>query len=241
MRQIVLDTETTGLNPRTGDRIIEVGCVEIRNRMLTGNNFHRYINPERDSHEEALAVHGLTTEFLSDKPKFHEIVEELRAYIDGAEVVIHNAPFDLGFLDHEFTMLGHKPFTQHCSGVIDTLVHAKELHPGKRNSLDALCERYGISNAHRKLHGALLDAELLADVYLAMTRGQNTLTMDLDDEAVVAGGALDVVALAEVLVVRADADESAAHEALLDGLDKQNKGPSVWRAYAVVEENTIGT
>jgi DNA polymerase-3 subunit epsilon len=241
MRQIVLDTETTGLNPRTGDRIIEVGCVEIRNRMLTGNNFHRYINPERDSHEEALAVHGLTTEFLSDKPRFHEIVEELRAYIDGAEVVIHNAPFDLGFLDHEFTMLGLKPFTQHCSGVIDTLVHAKELHPGKRNSLDALCDRYGISNAHRKLHGALLDAELLADVYLAMTRGQNTLTMDLDDDAVVAGGALDVVALADVLVVRADAEECAAHEALLDGIDKQNKGPSVWRACAAVEENTIGT
>jgi DNA polymerase-3 subunit epsilon len=241
MRQIVLDTETTGLNPRTGDRVIEVGCVEIRNRMLTGNNFHRYINPERDSHEEALAVHGLTTEFLSDKPKFHEIVEELRAYIDGAEVIIHNAPFDLGFLDHEFRMLGLKTFTEHCGGVVDTLIHAKELHPGKRNSLDALCERYGISNAHRKLHGALLDAELLADVYLAMTRGQNSLSMDLDVEAVVEGGALDVVALAEVLVVGPSAEELAAHEELLNGLDKQMKGPSVWRAYAVVQENTIGT
>jgi len=154
MRQIVLDTETTGLNPRTGDRIIEVGCVEIVNRKLTGNNFHRYINPERDSDEAALAVHGLTTEFLSDKPKFAEIVEELREYVQGAEVIIHNAPFDLGFLNHEFQRLGLPPFTSHCSGVIDTLVQAKELHPGKRNSLDALCDRYEISNAHRKLHGA---------------------------------------------------------------------------------------
>ncbi|HZX25994.1 MAG TPA: DNA polymerase III subunit epsilon [Telluria sp.] len=241
MRQIVLDTETTGLNPRTGDRIIEVGCVEIRNRMLTGNNFHRYINPERDSHEDALAVHGLTTAFLSDKPKFAEIVEELRAYIDGAEVIIHNAPFDLGFLDHEFRLLGLKPFSAHCSRVIDTLVNAKELHPGKRNSLDALCDRYGISNAHRKLHGALLDAELLADVYLAMTRGQNSLTMDVDVEAVVEGGLLDTVALAEIVVVRADADEINAHEALLDGLDKQVKGTSVWRAYAKEKEIAPGT
>jgi DNA polymerase-3 subunit epsilon len=234
MRQIVLDTETTGLNPRTGDRIIEVGCVEIRNRKLTGNNFHRYINPERDSHEEALAVHGLTTEFLSDKPRFAEIVHELRAYIDGAEVVIHNAPFDLGFLDHEFRTLGLPSFTEHCSSVIDTLVHAKELHPGKRNSLDALCDRYGISNAHRKLHGALLDAELLADVYLAMTRGQNTLGMELEDEVVAEGAGLAAVALAEVLVVRAASAELAAHEELLNGLDKQVKGTSVWRAYQQV-------
>ncbi|TFW11285.1 DNA polymerase III subunit epsilon [Massilia arenosa] len=241
MRQIVLDTETTGLNPRTGDRIIEVGCVEIRDRKLTGNNFHRYINPERDSHEEALAVHGLTTEFLRDKPKFCDVVHELRAYIDGAEVIIHNAPFDLGFLDHEFKLLGLPTFTSHCSGVIDTLVNAKELHPGKRNSLDSLCERYGISNAHRKLHGALLDAELLADVYLAMTRGQNSLTMDMAVEAAVEGGLLEAVALADVLVLCASAEEEAAHQELLNGLDKQIKGTSVWRSYAVSEEISNGT
>jgi len=233
MRQIVLDTETTGLNPRTGDRVIEVGCVEIFNRKLTGNNFHRYINPERESDEAALAVHGLTTEFLSDKPKFHEIAEELRQYIDGAEVIIHNAPFDLGFLNHEFTRIGMKPFVQHCSGVIDTLVNAKELHPGKRNSLDALCDRYDISNAHRKLHGALLDSELLADVYLAMTRGQNTLTMDVAVEASSIGAVLDEAPLGEIIVVAASADELAAHDAVLAGLDKNVKGNCVWRNYAV--------
>ena len=232
MRQIVLDTETTGLNPRTGDRIIEVGCVEIVNRKLTGNNFHRYINPERDSDEAALAVHGLTTEFLSDKPKFHEIAEELRAYIQGAEVIIHNAPFDLGFLNHEFARLGLPPFVEHCSNVIDTLVQAKELHPGKRNSLDALCDRYEISNAHRKLHGALLDSELLADVYLAMTRGQNSLTMDVEVEAAAGGGLLEAVPLGEIIVVAASADELAIHEEVLAGLDKNVKGSCVWRNYS---------
>ena len=232
MRQIVLDTETTGLNPRTGDRIIEVGCVEIFNRKLTGNNFHRYINPERESDEGALAVHGLTTEFLSDKPKFKEIAEELREFIAGAEVIIHNAPFDLGFLNHEFTRLGMRPFVEHCSGVIDTLVQAKELHPGKRNSLDALCDRYEISNAHRKLHGALLDSELLADVYLAMTRGQNSLTMDVEVEAAAIGDVLDAVPLGEIIVVSASAVEVAAHDALLLGLDKNVKGQCVWRNYS---------
>jgi DNA polymerase-3 subunit epsilon len=232
MRQIVLDTETTGLNPRTGDRVIEVGCVELVNRMLTGNNFHRYINPERDSEEGALAVHGLTTEFLSDKPRFHEIAEELRDYIRGAEVIIHNAPFDLGFLNHEFTRLGIPTFTSHCSGVIDTLVNAKEMHPGKRNSLDALCDRYGVSNAHRKLHGALLDAELLADVYLSMTRGQNSLSMDVEEEVSGDGALLDAVPLGEVIVLRADESEAAAHESLLTGLDKAVKGTCVWHSYA---------
>ena len=232
MRQIVLDTETTGLNPRTGDRVIEIGCVEIVNRKLTGNNFHRYINPERDSDEAALAVHGLTTEFLSDKPKFHEIAEELRAYIQGAEVIIHNAPFDLGFLNHEFARLGLPPFVEHCSNVIDTLVQAKELHPGKRNSLDALCDRYEISNAHRKLHGALLDSELLADVYLAMTRGQNSLTMDVEVEAAAGGGLLEAVPLGEIIVVAASADELAIHEEVLAGLDKNVKGSCVWRNYS---------
>jgi DNA polymerase-3 subunit epsilon len=232
MRQIVLDTETTGLNPRTGDRVIEVGCVELKNRMLTGNNFHRYINPERDSEEGALAVHGLTTEFLRDKPKFAEIANELRDYIAGAELIIHNAPFDLGFLNHEFKLLGLPTFTEHCSGVIDTLVNAKELHPGKRNSLDALCDRYGVSNAHRKLHGALLDAELLADVYLSMTRGQNSLSMDLEVETAGEGGMLEAVALAEIVVLAASAEELAEHEALLGGLDKAVKGTCVWRNYA---------
>jgi DNA polymerase-3 subunit epsilon len=232
MRQIVLDTETTGLNPRTGDRVIEIGCVEIFDRKLTGNNFHRYINPERDSDEAALAVHGLTTEFLSDKPKFHEIVEELREFVKDAEIIIHNAPFDLGFLNHEFERIGLPPFVDHCGGVIDTLVHAKELHPGKRNSLDALCDRYGISNAHRKLHGALLDSELLADVYLAMTRGQNMLSMDVEIEESGGGALLEAVPLGEIIVVSAAADELAEHDAVLAALDKGVKGECVWRKYS---------
>ena len=233
MRQIVLDTETTGLNPRTGDRVIEIGCVEIFNRKLTGNNFHRYINPERDSDEAALAVHGLTTEFLRDKPKFHEIAEELREFVKDAEVIIHNAPFDLGFLNHEFERLGLPPFVSHCSNVIDTLVHAKELHPGKRNSLDALCDRYGISNAHRKLHGALLDSELLADVYLAMTRGQNTLSMDMDaDDAAGGPQLLEAGPLGEIVVLAAAADELAEHDNILAALDKGVKGECVWRKYS---------
>jgi DNA polymerase-3 subunit epsilon len=233
MRQIVLDTETTGLNPRTGDRVIEVGCVELLNRKLTGNNFHRYINPERDSDEAALAVHGLTTEFLRDKPRFHEIAEELREYVQGAEVIIHNAPFDLGFLNHEFERLGLPSFAEHCTGVIDTLVNAKEMHPGKRNSLDALCDRYGISNAHRKLHGALLDSELLADVYLAMTRGQNSLSMDVEVEAVVAGGMIEAGPLGEIIVLAPSSDEIDAHEQVLAGLDKGVKGECVWRKYSL--------
>lgn len=232
MRQLVLDTETTGLNPRTGDRIVEVGCVEIFNRKLTGNNFHRYINPERDSDEAALAVHGLTTEFLSDKPKFHEIAHELRDFVQGAEIIIHNAPFDLAFLNHEFERIGLPPFVEHCTGVIDTLVHAKELHPGKRNSLDALCDRYGISNAHRKLHGALLDSELLADVYLAMTRGQNTLSMDVEVETGAGGIVLEAGPLGEILVLSASADELAEHDNVLAALDKGMKGECVWRKYS---------
>ena len=233
MRQIVLDTETTGLNPRTGDRVIEIGCVELVNRQLTGNNFHRYINPERDSEEGALAVHGLTTEFLSDKPKFAEIVDELRDYVGGAEVIIHNAPFDLGFLNAEFERLKLPSFNQHIDSVIDTLIQAKEMHPGKRNSLDALCDRYGVSNTHRKLHGALLDAELLADVYLAMTRGQNSLSMDLGvDDAATGSEHAVTLPLADIIVLAATADELAAHEALLDGLDKAVKGSCVWRATA---------
>ena len=234
MRQIILDTETTGLNPRSGDRIIEIGCVEMINRRLTGNNLHFYINPERDSEEGALAVHGLTTEFLSDKPKFAEISAELLDYLSGAEIIIHNAPFDVGFLDAEFARLGVPPFRQHVAEVIDTLVQAKSMYPGKRNSLDALCDRYGISNSHRVLHGALLDAELLAEVYLAMTRGQNSLTIDLEVEETAAQGDAGLVAgaLAEVLVMCASEEEVAAHELVMNGLDKEVRGSCIWRSLA---------
>ena len=236
MRQIVLDTETTGLNPRSGDRVIEIGCVEMVNRRLTGNNLHCYINPERDSEEGALAVHGLTTEFLSDKPKFAEVSAELLDYISGAEIIIHNAPFDIGFLDVEFGRLGLPPFLKHVHGVIDTLVQAKSMYPGKRNSLDALCDRYGISNSHRVLHGALLDAELLAEVYLAMTRGQNSLTIDLhvEEHSADSDEGLAGAALADVLVVRAEAGELEAHELLLNSLDKEVRGTCIWRMQAAV-------
>lgn len=235
MRQIVLDTETTGLNPRSGDRIIEIGCVELVNRQLTGNNFHVYINPERDSEEGALAVHGLTTEFLSDKPKFAEVADELRDYISGAEIIIHNAPFDVGFLDAEFGRLNVSCFADHVGKITDTLVQAKEMHPGKRNSLDALCDRYGVSNAHRALHGALLDAELLAEVYLAMTRGQNSLTIDLhiDDAVLSDGSTAEAVPMPEIIVLAASADELAEHEIMVKSLDKEVKGSCLWRTLTV--------
>jgi DNA polymerase-3 subunit epsilon len=238
MRQIVLDTETTGLNPNSGDRIIEIGCVELVNRQLTGNNFHSYINPERDSEEGALAVHGLTTEFLSDKPRFAEIAKELRDYVQGAEIIIHNAPFDLAFLNAEFARLGFSHFKGDVAGVTDTLVLAKEMYPGKRNSLDALCDRYEISNTHRVLHGALLDAELLAEVYLAMTRGQNSLTIDLEVSETISVGdaAIEIASMAEIIVLQATEDELVEHEALLDKLDKEVKGTCVWRAVPAVPE-----
>jgi DNA polymerase-3 subunit epsilon len=234
MRQIVLDTETTGLNPRSGDRIIEIGCVELVNRRLTGNNFHCYINPERDSEEGALAVHGLTAEFLSDKPKFAEIADELRDYILGAEVIIHNAPFDVGFLDAEFSRVNAPRFAEQVGKILDTLVQAKEMHPGKRNSLDALCDRYGISNAHRALHGALLDAELLAEVYLAMTRGQNNLTIDLgaDEISIADVDHADTAMTAAMIVVQATTEELAAHETVVLSLDKEVRGQCIWRQAA---------
>jgi len=240
MRQIILDTETTGLNARTGDRIIEIGGVELVNRRLTGNNMHFYVNPERDSDPGALAVHGLTTEFLSDKPKFAEIADQLRDYLSGAELIIHNAPFDLGFLEAEFALLGLPPFKEHYGGVIDTLVQAKAMFPGKRNSLDALCDRFGISNAHRTLHGALLDSELLAEVYLAMTRGQESLVIDMLGEtpaAAAAAGAGNVVSFEALTlpVLAADDEEIKAHQAVLDELDKALKGTSVWRREPVPE------
>jgi DNA polymerase III subunit epsilon len=238
MRQLVLDTETTGLNARTGDRIIEIGCVELMNRRLTGNNLHFYVNPERDSDPGALAVHGLTTDFLSDKPKFAEIAAQLREFIADAELIIHNAPFDIGFLDAEFSQLGLPRVTELCGGVIDTLVQAKQMFPGKRNSLDALCDRFGISNAHRTLHGALLDSELLAEVYLSMTRGQESLVIDMLGEMPSAGGALSPrIALddLQLTVLVASAEELTEHAAVLDQLDKAVKGTSVWRLETVVE------
>lgn len=239
MRQIVLDTETTGLNARSGDRIIEIGCVELLNRQVTGNNLHMYINPERDSEEGALAVHGLTTEFLSDKPKFAQISNEFIDYVRDAEIIIHNATFDVGFLDAEFKLLGLPPFKEHVGNVIDSLQMAKEIHPGRRNSLDALCDRYGISNAHRTLHGGLLDAALLAEVYLALTRGQNSLTMDLgdSDEDGASLAELALTPLADIIVKAAGEEEVGLHEALLDGLDKQVKGACVWRAVPAETEN----
>lgn len=230
MRQIILDTETTGLNAATGDRVIEIGCVEMVNRRLTGRNLHFYINPEREIDAGAMAVHGITNEFVADKPKFAEIVNEIRDYVQGAEAIIHNAAFDLGFLDMEFQRLGLPTFREHLSGCIDTLLEARRMFPGKRNSLDALCDRLGVSNAHRTLHGALLDAELLAEVYLAMTRGQNTLVIDMLDGSESASAetaAVDLSALELPVLLAAEA-EIEAHAGVLKEIDKASGGKTVW-------------
>lgn len=230
MRQIMLDTETTGLDWRNGDRVIEIGCVELLNRSLTGRHFHVYINPGRSIDAEAVAVHGITEEFLADKPRFAEIVDDFEAFVRDAELVIHNASFDVGFLDNELQLLGRGRLDTLCAGVIDTLRMAKEQNPGKKASLDALCDRYEIDNGHRELHGALLDAELLAEVYLAMTRGQESLMIGLDDEPL-PGAADDGAALRErasIVVVRADAAELGAHEAMLADMAKANKGLCLW-------------
>ncbi len=228
MRQIVLDTETTGLNARAGDRIIEIGCVEIVARRLTGRRLHQYVNPERSSDPEALKIHGITDEFLADKPKFAAIADELLAFVAGADVVIHNASFDVGFLDEELTRIGRPKFSRHCARVTDTLEMSKQLNPGKRHNLDALCERYGISNAHRTLHGALLDAELLAEVYLAMTRGQDSLVIDLEQASGAAAARADFSGL-DLVVLRADEGDLAAHERVLDDIAKECKGTPIWR------------
>lgn len=229
MRQVVLDTETTGLEPREGHRIIEIGAVELVGRRLTERRVHRYVNPGREVEIGALAVHGLSLEFLADKPRFGDVVEELLAYVRDAEVIIHNAPFDLSFLDMELALLGRPPFAEHCASVTDSLRLARDLHPGKRNSLDALCERYGVSNRHRTLHGALLDAGLLAEVYLAMTRGQDSLVIDLAHGLAADAAPVDA---SQLIVVPASAEEAAAHEALLDGIEKECRRPPVWRAAA---------
>ncbi|ODT31653.1 MAG: DNA polymerase III subunit epsilon [Hydrogenophaga sp. SCN 70-13] len=230
MRQIILDTETTGLSAENGDRIIEIGCVELLNRKFTGNNLHHYVNPERDSHEDALKVHGIQNEFLRTKPKFAAIAEELIEYLRGAEIIIHNAPFDIGFLNMEFRRLGLPRVTEVVSGVLDTLVMAKEMFPGKRNGLDALCDRLGVDNSGRTLHGALLDAELLADVYINMTRGQDALLIEVAD-APGEGGVVEVVDLSrlDLPVLRANEQEALAHDTVLAELDKSSKGKTLWR------------
>ncbi|WP_029463284.1 DNA polymerase III subunit epsilon [Serpentinimonas barnesii] len=248
MRQIVLDTETTGLSPANGDRIIEIGCIELLGRKPSGNNRHYYLNPEREIHAEAQRVHGISLEFLADKPKFSEVAADLLDYLAGAELIIHNAPFDIGFLDAEWQRLGHGPTRQLAGGVIDTLLMAKEMYPGKRNGLDALCERLGVDNSSRNLHGALLDAELLAEVYICLTRGQDSLLMELDLGPAGSGGqsngqpsgpahgpspthaasASDWSHLALPLLC-ANVQERQAHEALLLDLDQASKGKTVWR------------
>ena len=216
-RQIILDTETTGLDPKDGHRIIEVGCVEMINRRLTGNNFHHYLQPDRAIDAEAEAVHGISSAFLADKPRFENIVEDLLAYLRGAELIIHNAPFDIGFLNHELQLVDpvYQPMSAYCS-VTDTLVMARQLFPGQRASLDALCKRYEINNAHRTLHGALLDAEILADVYLAMTGGQVSLLLGGEDDsnrdADGGAGIRRITAdVSRLRVIAADDTELAAH------------------------------
>ena len=230
MRQLFLDTETTGLSAEGGDRVIELGCVELVNRKLTGNNLHFYFNPGRDSHEDALKVHGISNEFLRDKPKFKDVVQEILGYVEGAEIIIHNAAFDVGFLNKELELAGQKPFTTYIDGVVDTLVMAKQMYPGKRNSLDALCDRLGVDNSARTLHGALLDAELLADVYINLTRGQEALLIEANSD-VGQTGSEETVDLSEFLlpVIQANAQEQAAHEEHLSQLDKASGGKTLWR------------
>jgi len=230
MRQIILDTETTGLSAENGDRIIEIGCVELLHRKLTGHNKHFYLNPERDSHEDALKVHGISNEFLRDKPKFAQVADELLDYLADAELIIHNAAFDVGFLNKELELLGRGPITQVVSNIIDSLQMAKELFPGKRNSLDALCDRLEVDNSGRTLHGALLDAELLADVYINMTRGQDALLMDVMDD-VSQGASQERMDLSQfdLPVLNASEHELAAHDDVIKQIDKASGGQAVWR------------
>jgi len=232
MRQIVLDTETTGIDPKEGHRIIEIGCVEVVNRRLTGNHFHVYINPGRHIEQEAIEVHGITNEFLADKPTFSQVAQEFVNFIKGAQLVIHNAPFDVGFMDHEFKMEASTSgvITHQICDVLDTLTLARQMHPGQKNNLDALCKRYGIDNSHRTLHGALLDAEILADVYLLMTGGQTKLKL-----ASSSGSDADSTAIRRVKrsanklkVIKATADEITQHEARLDIVEKAG-GKCLWR------------
>ncbi|NVK22376.1 MAG: DNA polymerase III subunit epsilon [Kangiellaceae bacterium] len=225
MRQIVLDTETTGLEPSEGHRIIEIGCVELVNRKLTGNHYHQYLQPDREIDQGAIEVHGITNEFLQDKPRFEDVASEFLAFIEGAELIIHNAPFDIGFLDHELNLLptAKGTMSDYCL-VLDTLVLARQMHPGQRNSLDALCKRYDINNSHRELHGALLDSEILADVYLRMTGGQTNLTLGNQSANKSATGETTVRRLsanrAPLKVIKADDKELEAHKKKLESLNE---------------------
>ena len=231
MRQIFLDTETTGLSPENGDRIVEIGCVELFNRKLTGKNLHFYLNPERDSHEDALKVHGISNEFLKDKPKFGEIADELLEYLQGADVLIHNAPFDVGFINKELELQKRPPIKTYVNSVADTLAMAKDMFPGKRNSLDALCDRLGVDNSGRTLHGALLDAELLADVYIYMTRGQDALLIEVEDssDSKKRADAIDMQSL-KLTVISASEQDLAAHEEVLVQIDKASNCKTLWRS-----------
>lgn len=233
-RQIVLDTETTGLSAENGDRIIELGCVELVNRKLTGNDLHLYFNPDRDSHEDALKVHGLTTEFLSDKPRFHTLAQDVIAYLRDAELIIHNAPFDVGFLDKEFERAGLPRLRAHAPEIIDTLVMAKQIYPGKRNSLDGLCDRFGVDRSNRTFHGAKLDAQLLADVYINLTRGQDALLIEVSSDEHEEGQSLEQVDLRALVlpVLLASDDEVAAHDKVLAELDKASGGKTIFRVPA---------
>jgi DNA polymerase-3 subunit epsilon len=233
MRQIFLDTETTGLSPESGDRIIEIGCVEMLNRRLSGRNLHFYFNPERRNHEEAVKVHGLTDEFLADKPLFASIADELIEFVDGAEIIIHNAGFDVGFLNEELRRLGRPKFPGMVARITDSLLMAREMFPGKANSLDALCKRLEVDNSNRALHGALLDAGLLAEVYIRMTRGQNSLVIDSGDMGG-AQSALEAVDFSQVdlRVIQADEAEADAHASLLREIDKESGGKVVWSTLA---------
>lgn len=234
MRQVVLDTETTGIDPKQGHRIIEIGCVEMIGRKLTKRHFHVYINPDREVEEEAFRVHGISNEFLADKPRFHEIAQEFFDFIKGAELIIHNAPFDIGFMDHEFARLGGYPKTHEVCRVFDSLVYARKKHPGQKNNLDILCKRYGIDNSHRELHGALLDSEILADVYLLMTGGQTSLGLaNHSDSQNKEEGDVDAIRRLPnerkpLKIIRASQLELQSHEERLNLIDKKS-GQSLWR------------
>jgi DNA polymerase-3 subunit epsilon len=230
MRQIFLDTETTGLNPESGDRIVEIGCIEMVSRRLTGENKHFYLNPERKGNEEAIKVHGLTDAFLADKPKFAEVADELLDFLQGADIVIHNAAFDVGFLNAELKRLGRQPFHTIASKVTDTLLMAREMFPGKANSLDALCKRLEVDNTHRTLHGALLDAGLLAEVYIRLTRGQDSLVIHHDEEpGTVQADLSRDLSIFVLPIIEASPAEMAAHELVLVEMDKASGGKTIWR------------
>lgn len=233
MRQIVLDTETTGLDHRTGDRVIEIGCVEMQGRKLTGQRYHVYLNPEREIDPGAIAVHGITNEFLADKPKFAIVAKDFCDFVRGAELVIHNAAFDIGFLNNELSMLNMESLTGICGEVTDTLRMAREIRPGRKNNLNALCAEFGVDNSGRELHGALLDAELLAEVYLAMTRGQNSLEMEFD--APVAGLHALSGDRPPLRILRASAAELSEHARVLNDVAKESKGQCLWHTLEPAE------